>query len=162
MAQLLRNQRTYCNSSSSMHIWHSDRPLWSYVYRKCKMVVSLKGLQDPSRGTKLVCVKCHHRWCTELTGSSLMVVSITDAVNGIYRSWYKNAKNFWSYQGKILRDHSLEWLMGSFYTNTHWSYSREIATPVSSSVLRPTSMAYIIYGKILVYSCKIFLYIAIE
>ena len=82
MVQLLRNQRTHCNSSSSMYIWHSDRHLWSYLYPKCKMVVSLKDLQDPSRGTRLVCIKCHHRWYTELTGSSLMVVHISHAVNG--------------------------------------------------------------------------------
>ena len=46
------------------------------------MVVSLKGLQDSSRGTKLVSVKWHHRWCIKLTRSSLTVVSTSHAVNG--------------------------------------------------------------------------------
>ena len=51
LAQLLGSQRTYCNSSSSMH---SDMPLWSCLFFKCKMVVSLKSLQGSSKGTRLV------------------------------------------------------------------------------------------------------------
>ena len=82
MVRPLRDQRTHFNSSRSMQISHSDRPLWTCLYPKCKMVVSLKCLQDSSRGTKLVCVKWHHRWCTKLTRSSLIVVSTSHAVNG--------------------------------------------------------------------------------
>ena len=51
------------------------------------------------------------------------------------RSWCKIRKNSWSYEGKILHEHSLKWLTESFYTTTCWCYSREIITLVGSSVL---------------------------
>ena len=57
MVRPLKDQRTHFNSSSSKQILHSDRLLWTCLYPKHKMVVSLKGLQDSSRGTKLVCVR---------------------------------------------------------------------------------------------------------
>ena len=58
----------------------------------------------------------------------------------------KIGKNFWSYHRKILRDHFLESLMGSFYITLCWSYSREIFTLLVVAFFSPTSIESIVYN----------------
>ena len=49
----------------------------------------------------------------------------------VLRILVQNGKNSWSLQGRILRERSLEWLIGSLYSTRHWSCSCEIFTLVS-------------------------------
>ena len=94
------------------HSWTSDKPHWETSHSKS----SLGNIQHQYLPELLI------NWCIQLLfdgesvscccvrGRHLLSNPVTSRVR-YCKSWYKNGKNSWSYQGKILRDHFLEWLV---------------------------------------------------
>ena len=78
------------NITSSVRLFADD----------CVLYKSITSLEDAEQLQEDLCKIC------EWTNKWQMKLNI-DKCAGYYRSWCKNRKKFWSYQGKILRDHFL-------------------------------------------------------